>query len=63
MDCVDEEFPDEKVARLLYNEFSITQNWFPLSQCIAHCKESGIENPKVYTQDEWMKIVPRIHIT
>jgi hypothetical protein len=58
---IDPDVP-EAVARLLYNEFRITQKWFPLSQCIEHCKESGVDNPKVYTLEEFLKVVPRIRI-
>jgi hypothetical protein len=53
----------EGVARLLYDEFQTTQNWFPIGQCLEYCIDHGVTNPKVYTQEEFLKIVPRIHIT
>ena len=62
MGAIDPDIPGVVVARLLYNEFRITQNWFPLSQCIEHCKKSGVDNPKVYSLEEFLKVVPRIRI-
>lgn len=54
--------PGEAVARLLYHEWRITQNWFPVAQCIEHCIECGITDPKVYTQDEYVRLVPKVRI-
>jgi hypothetical protein len=61
MGDIDPEIPGG-VARLLYEEFRITQNWFSISHCIDECKENGIENPTVYTLDEFLKVIPKVHI-
>ena len=54
--------PGERVARLWYPEFRITQNWFPVEECIKHCIECGVTDPKVFTQEEFLKILPRVSI-
>ena len=53
---------EEGVARLLYEGWRITQNWFPIGQCLEHCIECGVTDPKVYTQEEFLKLVPRVSI-
>jgi hypothetical protein len=61
MGDVDPNIP-EGVARLLYDGFQTTQNWFPIGQCLEYCIDHGVTDPKVYTLDEFLKVVPRIHI-
>jgi hypothetical protein len=55
--------PGEGVARLLYDGWRITQNWFPIGQCIEHCIECGVTNPTVYTQEEFLKALPKVSIS
>ena len=54
--------PGEAVARLLTDKFQITQNWFSIAECIEECIEHGVTDPKVYTQEEFLKLVPKVSI-
>jgi hypothetical protein len=43
------------LANLLFDNNEITEDCFPIGQCLEYCIDNNILNPKIYTNDEFVK--------